>query len=232
MPPPAALSASAPVVSDRRLEVDYTLRDDVQTVKALVRNPVAALNTRAERQQAKDAFVNLAGASIGYLGLLGLRYPVSSYQQQVSDDLWRGSRVDARGVAELQQQGFRSIVSLCAESTKDEGPAKASGMGFLRVGIVDNTAPTLAQMKGYLDFVTNPKNAPAYVHCQAGRGRTGVAVACYRMAVEGWRPEQALAEAVSKGVAIPDQKAFILQFGQALAEGRIAGYPLQPNATP
>ena len=49
-------------------------------------------------------------------------------------------------------------------------------------------------MKDFLDFATNPKNSPCYVHCEAGKGRTGVASACYRMAVEGWPPEKAIAE--------------------------------------
>lgn len=93
--------------------------------------------------------------------------------------------------------------------------------------ILDNSAPTQAQVKQFLDFATNPKNSPCYVHCQAGKGRTGVAVASYRMAVEGWPPEKAIAEAKKFGCALPDQLDFLKQFGADLAAGKIAGYPLR-----
>ena len=215
---------------DPRLSQDTTLKDDLRNMGRILRNPFTALDTKEERKTARDSVFNLSGAAVGYSELLGIRYPVKQYQQKVSDGLWRGSRVDAAGVAALKQQGIQSIVSLTAEGTKDEGPAKQLGMGYLQVKIIDNTAPTFGQMKQFLDFVTAPQNQPSYVHCEAGKGRTGVAVACYRMAVQGWSPEQALAEAVHQGMSIPDQQAFVLQFGEALKQGKIDGYPLAAAA--
>ena len=81
-------------------------------------------------------------------------------------------------------------------------------------------------MKQFLDFATNPKNEPCYVHCEAGVGRTGVAVACYRMAVQGWPPDQAIAEGRKYGLQLPGQIHFVEQFGAQLKSGKIAGYPL------
>ena len=80
-------------------------------------------------------------------------------------------------------------------------------------------------MKQFLDFTTKPANMPVYVHRQAGKGRTGVAVACYPMAVEKWPPEKALAEARAFGLKVPDQLDFVMQFGADLPAGKIAGYP-------
>jgi hypothetical protein len=148
------------------------------------------------------------------------------YQAQVSPGLARGSAVDARGLAALQARGFRSIVNLREEDDSDAAPARALGMASLRLVITDQTAPTTAQMKQFLDFVTKPANQPAYVHCYAGVGRTGVAVACYRMAVQGWPVQRALAEAKFYQLWAPEQITFIQQFGADLQAGRIAGYPL------
>lgn len=197
------------------------IREEFTEAKAAGSPVKAATN---ELKEVKDDFINGGGAAIGYAEMLGLKYPVHAYQSKVSDQLTRGSRVDGKGVLALKQQGFKGIVNLCAEQHDDESAAKAAGMGYLNLKIIDNTPPTEAQMKQFLDFVG--KNQPTYVHCEAGVGRTGVAVACYQMAYQHMSPEAALAEAKAKGCAMPDQQQFILKFGADLAAGKIAGYPV------
>ncbi|MCC6806242.1 MAG: dual specificity protein phosphatase family protein [Deltaproteobacteria bacterium] len=148
------------------------------------------------------------------------------YQAAVSTGLGRGSAVDAQALAGLKARGYKSIVNLREEDDTDRLNARALGMGHLRLVITDQTAPTTAQMKQFLDFATNPVNQPVYVHCYAGVGRTGVAVACYRMAVQGWSASRALREAEFYQLWVPEQIAFIQQFGRDLTAGRIWGYPL------
>ena len=117
------------------------------------------------------------------------------------------------------------IVDLTLEGTNDAKAGKSAGLNTFNVKILDNSAPTQKQVKQFLDFATNPRNSPCYVHCQAGKGRTGVAVAAYRMAVEGWPPEKAIAEAKKYGCALPDQLEFLQKFGADLSKGKIEGYP-------
>jgi len=178
-----------------------------------------------------DGFANGAAEAVGVAELAGLRYPVSDYESKVDANLTRGSRIDdPNGYSKLQQQGFKGIVDLTMEGTNDAKMAPQAGLNTLNVKILDNSAPTQAQMKQFLDFATDPKNQPCYVHCEAGKGRTGVATACYRMAVDGWPPDKALAEAKQFGLALPNQTEFIQQFGADLAAGKIAGYPKPPPA--
>ena len=175
----------------------------------------------------KNAGATLGAESIGVAELVGLRYPVSSYEFKMSAGLTRGSRIDdPKGYESLKKQGFKGIVDLTLEGTNDAKGGKAAGLNTLNVKILDNSAPTQDQMKQFLDFATNPKNSPCYVHCEAGKGRTGVASACYRMAVEGWPPEKAIAEGKKYGCTLPDQVEFLQKFGADLAKGKIAGYPL------
>src|SRR5436190_428795 len=54
--------------------------------------------------------------------------------------------------------------------------------------------PNPAQVKQFLDVVTDPANQPVYVHCQYGRDRTGAMCAVYRMEASGWTREEALEE--------------------------------------
>jgi protein tyrosine/serine phosphatase len=97
------------------------------------------------------------------------------------------------------------------------------------VQILDNVPPTIAQMQQFLHFATIPANSPCYVHREKGKGRTGVAVACYRMAVNGWSEARAVAEARKRGLSLPSQLQFLLQFAQALSAGPSPGIRSRPH---
>jgi protein tyrosine phosphatase (PTP) superfamily phosphohydrolase (DUF442 family) len=174
-----------------------------------------------------DSAFDGAAAGVGVAELTGITYPVTSYEAKVDDNLTRGSRLSDQDISRLHNQGFKSVVNLCMENDDDTSRAKGLGMSSLHLSILDNTAPSEAQTKQFLDFVTNPANQPAYVHCEAGQGRTGVMSAAYRMAVDGWTPQAAITEAKQMGMKLPDQLQFLQQFGKDLQAGKIAGYPLK-----
>jgi protein tyrosine phosphatase (PTP) superfamily phosphohydrolase (DUF442 family) len=168
----------------------------------------------------EDELMNLGGEAIGVAELAGLRYSVKPYEAQVSPTLYRGSRLDDAGMAALKQQGIKGVVNLCLENNDDAARAAKLGLHALHVPILDNSAPTEAQMEAFLAFVRDPSNQPAYVHCEAGKGRTGTACACYRIAVDHWTADQAIAEGRSLGLEMPNQIAFIKQFAEDVAAGK------------
>jgi protein-tyrosine phosphatase len=179
-----------------------------------------------------DKAVDLGGHAVGEIEEhTGVAFPVRDpYQEKVSDTLRRGSMPSAADLETLQRKGFKSVVNLCLETNSDAINEAANGLTLNTLGlpVEDNRSPTVGHVVRFLDFIRAPKNQPAYVHCQAGVGRTGVFVACYRMAVEGVSPEKALKEATDHGLAMPNQKAFILELGRMLAARRTnpALYPL------
>jgi tyrosine-protein phosphatase SIW14 len=156
---------------------------------------------------------NLGGLIIGLLELVGLKYPVRTYMFRVTDTLWRGSRLpNDAAYRELEDRGCKLIVSLCAENDMDAIPADKVGLKHFRIPIIDNTHPTESQMFEFLWMTTDPHNWMVMVHCEAGKGRTGVAVACYRMAICDWPFEKALAEAKQFGLTLECQEKFLKEF--------------------
>jgi protein-tyrosine phosphatase len=163
------------------------------------------------------------------------RYPVTPYTYQVSGHVSRGQRPDAQKLADLAAwQQCRVTINLCAEM--DEGDslvvAEAGLTGVLsthHIPVTDMESPTVEQVTEILDLLSGPGAEPTYVHCEAGKGRTGVAIACYRMAVMGWSAAEALTEALNFGCFVPGQHAFIREFGDMLLAGSVAGrYPVRP----
>jgi hypothetical protein len=171
------------------------------------------------------------------------RYPVTPYTYRVSELASRGQRPDPVKLADLAlREGYRRTVNLCAEMAEGDDPAIAAAgvAGALwtrHVPITDMEPPTIEQVTEILDLLSGPGAERTYVHCEAGRGRTGVAIACYRMAVMGWSAADALTEAANFGCFAPGQLAFIRAFGDLLLVGVGVGrYPLRPpgsvGATP
>jgi protein tyrosine/serine phosphatase len=62
------------------------------------------------------------------------------------------------------------------------------------VPLESSDPPTPEQIERLLGLLTDPALRPVYVHCLHGVDRTGVAMAVYRMEVEGWAQADAVAE--------------------------------------
>lgn len=159
----------------------------------------------------------VGGEAVGVAELAGLRYPVKPYHAQVDAGLYRGSRLDDAGMAALKQMGIVGVVNLCLENNDDAARAAKYGLKALHVPILDNSAPTIAQMNQFIAFAQ--ANPPSYVHCEAGKGRTGTAVACYRIAVDGWTADRAIDEGRSYGLSLINQIAFIRRFAETVQGG-------------
>jgi rhodanese/phosphatase family protein len=165
------------------------------------------------------------------------RYPVTPYSYAVSPVLTRGERPSVAKLRDLAAQGYRLTVSLCAETPGGDTPlliraGQLGSMQTVHVPIVDMHNPVAAQVVQLMDLLTAPDAPRTYLHCEAGRCRTGVMVACYRMAALGWAVADALGEAENFDCSVPHQKDFILQFGAALQANGEAQARRQPGPHP
>lgn len=157
-----------------------------------------------------DSIIDFAGRIFGKAELVVHHplEPIKPYMAEVcAGVLWRGSWPSEAMLAELKAKGVGVVINLCAERQQDD-EVEAAGMYPVNIGIEDDTVPTLADIERFLGWISIW--GMVYVHCEAGEGRTGCAVAIFRVLVQKWTPEAALAEAESFGLALPAQKRFIL----------------------
>lgn len=119
--------------------------------------------------------------------------------------LWRGSKPDPAGAASLVSLGVRSVVNLellhdDIEAFELARPAKvlSESLKYFRVhewepNVLIAPSRLDAHVAEFLAIVkTQPR--PIYVHCRSGQNRTGIMIAAYRVLLEGWSPESAVAE--------------------------------------
>jgi hypothetical protein len=225
-----------------------------------VAHAVEDIDDQDERKQAEDIFSTPAGAALqkrafdvlenAVLDAFGnlepvltflSRYPTKPYTYEVSPYLFRGSRPSAVELKSFYEQvpEFDAAINLCEETPNGDLPTiQAAGLEGeiedVHIGIVDMTRPSMGQVAELLEKLREleSRQVRAYMHCEAGKGRTGEMTACVRMAAMGWSMTDALREAKNFGCSVPTQIAFIEEVGTQLGDGRNAGslngYPLKP----
>jgi len=91
----------------------------------------------------------------------------------------------------LRRSGIRVIYSM--EEAVPGPLALSKGFDWRPHFWTDDAPPTPGQMDHFLaDYLKVPGETPVVVHCKAGWGRTGSAVACALVAKHGWGAERAL----------------------------------------
>jgi len=121
--------------------------------------------------------------------------PVRNFAR-VDDGLYRGAQPDAAGFRALSELGVRTVVNL-RRSHDDVPEDLPPGMQVVAIpmhAFVDSDPPSDEDVRRFFDVVLDPARRPVFVHCAQGKDRTGTMCALYRMEVQGWSNEDALAE--------------------------------------
>lgn len=115
---------------------------------------------------------------------------------RVSDMIYRCAQPTAAGMRNAERLGIKTIISLRAfHSDRDE--IKSSKLRRERISF-NTWHPEEEDVLAFLKLVTQTNNGPYLVHCLHGADRTGTMIAIYRMAVQGWTKDEAVAE-MTKG---------------------------------
>ena len=134
----------------------------------------------------------------GCASTVGQRVPGIDNFAEVEPGLFRGAQPSSAGIKELAKRGIRTIINLRDDPVSSE-PKGAAAAGMNYVHIPSNAAiVSPAKINRFLQQVqTQPR--PIFVHCRAGRDRTGLEIAMYRLVVEKWPRDRAIAELYAHG---------------------------------
>lgn len=116
---------------------------------------------------------------------------------QVSTNLYRCAQPTADGFMAAGRLGVKTVISLRAFHT--DAPLLAStNLKFEHI-YFKTWHPEEEDVLRFLKIVSNTNNGPFLLHCQHGADRTGMMVAIYRMAVDGWTKDAAIKEMTDGG---------------------------------
>ena len=135
----------------------------------------------------------------------------------VSPVLSRGAQPTREGFRQLREQGIRTILTLRAGH--DDG-AVLAGLGLNSYRIhARQWNPETEDVVRAMKVILTPEYQPVFVHCQAGKDRTGLVVAVYRILVDGWSVDDAIAERKMFGATDfwEENKAYLRRLGSAEA---------------
>ncbi len=126
-----------------------------------------------------------------------LRIPGVANAAQVSSVLYRGAQPTEQGFLELRKLGVKTVLSM--RSAHDDRKL-VRGLGFYTFRIpARQWHPETEDVLAALKVIVTPSLQPVFVHCQAGKDRTGLVVALYEVLFAGRSVDDAIAERRSYG---------------------------------
>jgi tyrosine-protein phosphatase SIW14 len=112
---------------------------------------------------------------------------------EVTPTLYRGGLLSGTGLKALAKMGVVIVVDTHAYSTTEEKEVKALGMQYVAIPW-HCPWPHDEVFATFLKLLRENKGKKVFVHCRLGDDRTGMMVAAYRMAEEGWTADEAMRE--------------------------------------
>jgi len=117
---------------------------------------------------------------------------------EVTPSLYRGGLVKKGGIVALKKLGIDVVIDTHAHDTTEKKEVEKLGMEYLSIPW-HCPWPHDEVFAKFLDAVHANKGKKIFVHCRLGDDRTGMMVAAYRMAEEGWSADEAMNEMRSFG---------------------------------
>jgi len=117
---------------------------------------------------------------------------------EVTPTLYRGGLLNAEGLKALKKLGMNVVIDTHANDKHEEELVESLGMKYVAIPW-HCPWPHDEIFAKFLAVVHENRGKKIFVHCRLGDDRTGMMVAAYRMAEEGWNADEAMNEMRSFG---------------------------------
>lgn len=118
---------------------------------------------------------------------------------EVTPTLYRGAQPTTEGFAALAKRGINIVVDLRGARQSERDQVTKLGMKYVPIPW-RCFHPRDEIFARFLTLLRENPGKKVFVHCRVGDDRTGMMIAAYRMAEQGWTPEEARNEMEAYGV--------------------------------
>jgi len=171
---------------------------------------------------------------VGYQ--LSARYPrrLATVREGV---LYRSAQPKPRHLETLVKDfGIKTLFivrDVGGESVQNEiAEARRIGLRVIEAPVVSRQPVPPERIREFFDCLNDPANLPVLVHCSAGRHRTGVLCAAYRMERDGWSNDRAIEELLSFGFDVEPHRLLLDQVRAYRPRGSAAVSSARANEDP
>jgi tyrosine-protein phosphatase SIW14 len=112
---------------------------------------------------------------------------------EVTPTLYRGGLLKTEGLKTLAKMGIKVVVDTHANDESEEKTVKGLGMEYVAIPW-HCPWPRDEVFAKFLKVLRENQGKKVFVHCRLGDDRTGMMIAAYRMADEGWTADEAMNE--------------------------------------
>jgi uncharacterized protein (TIGR01244 family) len=173
----------------------------------------------------------VAGLVLASCGTVGQRRTGIDNFDQVSPTLYRGAQPTEEGFKALAARGIKTVINLRdSDDRREAQQVRDAGMAYLHLSW-DSEKATEEDAEEFLALLEQARG-PIFVHCLVGRDRTGMAVAAYRLRVQGWTLQAALQDLNAHGhfwMLYPEVRTALTKLAHTPAPVPVVEKPLAAN---
>lgn len=119
---------------------------------------------------------------------------------QVTSKIYRGGQPETQADYDvLKKLGVKTIINLRNDGLYEKEIARTNGFQWEWFPMQAHVVPQDILVDGALSAMNDPAKQPVFIHCRAGKDRTGLIVALHRALYQRWPSNAAYYEMLSFG---------------------------------